>query len=284
MDHFRGDNSPSPRKPRSTRRNTMNTLDQFQHSSPSSNQSPSSYLKKSMPKPMSKKDLFDHVNVDPLLFRVPFGEEGTQSTQETSDSRNAPIKPPIRKSSIDYPETEPARRNRSVDAKSRVHFNRKRIDRNRSELGRHKSRLMKRSVSVEEILAVVATTEIPDTSDKVNYQWRSCDEFNGAGVGAAAARDIDRSFQGSTGSGSRASSTRESHERTRERTRGRSSDTAASRQKNGRNGRASSRSPSVYNRRGILVDVEESPAKKKKPIVLGKESRRNGRNRRGSTQ
>jgi len=270
MDHH------SPAKPRSRRRATM---DYIPTTSPSSNHSPSDHLRKARYKSRSKRDLSDPADDDhshPIPNRVPFGEEGTETTQEESDSYHHQQAPPSRKSSIASRDREPFRRNQSAGDKSKMTTDRRKFGRNRSDLGRQKHRSNNtkkegKSVSVEEIMALVATTRNPEiprrgTSSRVK-RWRSCDQLKGAN----GAECSDNSGDKTSSTHGSSKTNKDSRDRNRER-----SSTSSPREKS----RSRSRRGTLKVRKGKRVDSQ--PEKETSSPELGKGSRRHLKSRRAS--
>jgi len=188
MDHYQH-SSPSGRAKERRRRATM---DHIIGNSPSNNSQLSNspdYPKKSKSirdavKSLSKKDitaelLFTSIGDEerhPLPPPVKFGEEGTDSTQEGSDSyrhtqrttsTNNQSRPPARKSSVASRGRVAPRKSRSggesrlkgEKSKERSHSVRK-MARTRPDLDRQRTRTSHspKKVTVEEILAMVAST------------------------------------------------------------------------------------------------------------------------------
>jgi len=323
MDHYRH-SSPSGRAKERRRRATM---EHIIGNSPSNNLQLSNspdYPKKSKSqrdavKSLTRKDitaelLFTSIGDEerhPFPSPVKFGEEGTDSTQEGSDSfrhtqrttsTNNQSRPPARKSSVASRGRVAPRKSRSggesrlkgEKSKERSHSVRK-MARTRPDLDRQRTRTSHspKKVTVEEILAMVASTPKnlasgSFTPKKDNRRiskvkrMRSSEELKGAnGVG------IDRSAR-SGGSGS----SRDSHERRRSR----STEGSPRKREMSRSRRSQERISMLYKAQkgkrddrqsdreaSSSLSFQDSPVKKNKPTFLGKESRFFN-NRRGSAQ
>jgi len=293
MDH----NSP-PGKPTSRRRATMDHIPN-PTSSPSSNHSPSDHLNKARYKPQSNTEISDFAEDKygiPIPPQNPFGEEGTVTTQELSDSYHHQhptsansIGTPSRKASVSSREREPPRRNRSTGEKSKSFTNRRKLGRNRSDLARQNQRCNPakkedKAVSVEEILALVATTPKPEISRRPASsrpkRWHSCNQLKGAN----SAELSDNSGHKKRSSRSNGKTIRDPRERSRER-----SLTSSPRKKS----RSRSKRSTIKIRKGKRVDVqpeketsslEDNPGKTNNPVLSRKESRRHLKSRRGSNK
>lgn len=272
-------------------------MDHVPVNSPSSNTSPSDHMQIAKYRSHSKRDIFDLAGDEdrnPIPSRVPFGEEGTETTQEGSCSGSFrllhqrttsanPTGTPSRKASISSREREPPRRNRSAGEKSKSFSNRRKLSRNRSDLARQKQRSDHakkedsekkegKCVSVEEILALVATTPKVEisrrpVSDRVK-RWRSSEQLKGAD----SADFSDNS--GHKPKSSKGTKTgKDSRERSRER-----SDGSSSRQKSRSRSRRLTRI-----RKGKRVDAQ--PDKEiSSPEESPRESRRHLKSRRASNK
>jgi len=192
--------------------------------SPSSN-SPSDHQDRAKYKHWSKTDLSapdlaGDEDLNNFPSRIPFGEEGTVSTQEGSSSgsfrqlyqrtiSSNSTGPPSRKSSTSSRDREPLRRNQSAGESSKSFRNQRKLGRNRSDLARQKQRFdhakkEDKSVSVEEILALVATTPKPSRRPvpaRVK-RWRSAEQLKG-GDSAEFSDDDDNKTGSSKGERSR---------------------------------------------------------------------------------
>lgn len=294
------DHKSPPGKPTSRRRATM---DHIPHptSSPSSNHSPSDHLKKE--RFMTRfnaeiPDLAEDKYGIPIPSQNPFGEEGTVTTQELSDSYHhqhpTPANstgPPSRKASVSSRDREPLRRNRSTGEKSKSFTNRRKLGRNRSDLARQNQRCNAakkedKAVSVEEILALVATTPKPEISRRPTSsrpkRWRSSDQLKGAN----SAESSDNSDHKNTSSRSNGKTIKDPRERSRER-----SLTSSPRKRS--TSRSRSRRSTIKIRKGKRVDVqpeketsslEDSLGKTNDPALSRRESRRHLKSRRGSNK
>jgi len=290
MDHFKSE-SPVGRPKYARRRRA--SMDHYAASSPSSNCSPIEN-----PKTKSNRSiaLSSHVGDEgsPFPLRSPYGEDGTETTKDISEGsfsfRNT--KNVSRKSSI--ASRTPPRKTSSNPSKESSHCSRRNTARTRSDLGRQRQRHQKedkgKSVTVEEIFALLASTPnreeisgegtprpLPKTA-----RSRSSDpiERNTGSPHSFRDRRRDRSSERDTPRG-----TSRSKSRSRSRLVQRTPPPPQQQQQQ------QHRSSSLYKIRRVKrvghqpeesFFREESPIKKEKPLVLGKESRRSYRNRRAS--
>lgn len=293
MDHLRS--NASAYRPR--RRNTMDHY----RPSPTSSTSPSD----SGIKPRSRVDavntlssremkLSTHMSdgkASSFSARLPFGEEETETTKDTSDTRE--LSNSFRMSSVDRPlSRKSSTGSRGKSKEKRSHSSRRNVGRNRSDLERqrsssrnreqahHHEQLQDKTVTVAEILALVASTPHPAavSHDVIHSKpssrtrkSRSNDQF-----------DVSSRSAGSINTSSRSSKSSKS--------RGRSADSP--RDKKREKSRSSSRKPLSSNfyrlRKGKRVDhqPEEAPSQKESPGRRkgGKESRNRWGVRRGSAK
>ena len=294
MDHFKIE-SPVGR-PNDARRRRA-SMDHYAVSSPSSNCSPIEN-----PKTKSNRSiaLSSHVGDEgsPFPSRSPFGEEGTVTTKEISEgslsfrnTKNDQIRPLSRKSSI-ASRTPPRKTSSNPNpSKESSHGSRRNTARTRSDLGRQRHRHQKedkdKSVTVGEIFALLASTP-------------NREEISGEG----APRPLPRTARSRSSdpikrnSGNTFSSTISPHS-FRDKRLDRSSQRGTPRGKSRSRSRLVQRTPQEQHHRSSSLykirkskrvghqpeesfSQEESPIKKEKPLVLGKESRRSYRNRRAS--
>jgi len=212
-----------------------------------------------------------------LPGRIPFGEDGTVSTEEESSTTNPPTidtasnNPPSRKSSITSLTKSrgraPPRKSKSGTEGSQRGFSlRRSTARTKSDLGKPRQQRYNqqtqgqsdKSVTVEEILAVLASTP---SSRELNYEDRSNRSLTKGG-----------STSGRSLRSNRSGHRERSHSRSRE---GAPREKSRSKSRTGMRRRASGS--------GRLRKVKRDDRQSKsKPVVTGKESRRNHKGRRAS--
>jgi len=293
MDHFKSDTAQS--RPKERRR--RNTMDHFRPS-PTQSVSPSDDRKKSRSKnnirALSERDmtLSSHVSgKEPSIF-VPFGEEGTETTKGTEESHEMSNsmdrgRPLSRKSSM-----------QKVKSKERRSNSAKRIvGRSRSGLGKERQRsksrqresdlLEDKTVTVEEILAVVASAHKPssrarrsrsNTVDTIDGSSKSggIDISSRSGMFDISSRSGNASLTASSKSDCSGSPTAKNRKKHRSRSRQKDGNSSFSRIRKGKR---------VEHHPDEEPAPEESTNKKKdKPVVIGKESRHRWGSRRGSAR
>lgn len=298
MDHFKPSAAQSRPKERRRRRNTM---DHFRPS-PTQSVSPTDDRKKSRSKSdikaLSNRDmtLSSHVSGnESSIFStpIPFGEEGTETTKGTEESQEVTDadrgRPLSRKASM---EKVKSKERRSNSAKRTVGQSRSGLERERqrSKSRQRQSGLEDKTVTVEEILAVVASAHKPSSRAR-RSRSNTIDTFDASsksgGIDISSRSGMfdisSRSCNASLTTSSKSDFSRDSHspgaknrKKTRSRSRQKNSNSSFGRIRKGKR---------VEHHSGEEPAPEESTNKKKdKPIVVGKESRHRWGGRRGSAR
>ena len=293
MDHFKPSTRPSQPKERTRRRATM---DHFR-ASPTQSISPVEDRKKSRSKSDIKALSDRDTTLSSAIFstRVPFGEEGTETTKGTEDSQDIDRGRPIsRKSSIEKVKSIDRRSN---SAKRKVGRSRSGLkgQRQRSKSRNRQSEVDDKTVTVAEILACVSNARKPrqrrprsDTNDSFDISSRSggqLDVSSNSGYIDISNRSGSIDISNRSGSGNFAQSSQS------DLSRGRNSNScspkATNRKTRSRSQQKGSQSSFNRIRKGKRVEhhpEEPSADKKEQPMVVGKESRNRWGGRRGSTQ
>ncbi len=293
MDHFKPSTAPSQPKERTRRRATMDHY----RPSPTKSISPVEDRKKSRSKSDIKALSDRDMPLSSAIFstRVPFGEEGTETTKGTEDSQDIDRGRPLsRKASIEKVKSIDRRSN---SAKRKVGRSRSGLkgQRQRSNSRNRQSEAVDKTVTVAEILACVSNAHKPrqrrprsNTNDSFDISNRSggqLDVSSRSGNIDISNRSGSIDISSRSGSGNFAQS---SHS---DLSRGRNSNSCSPKATN-RKTRSRSRqkgSQSSFNRirKGKRVEhhPEEPPAEnKEQPVVVGKESRNRWGGRRGSAR
>ncbi len=297
MDHLKSDTTES--RPKERRR--RNTMDHYRPS-PTQSVSPMDERKKSRSKSdikaLSNGDmtLSSHVSgKESSIFstRIPFGEEGTETTKGTEESREMTNpdrgRPLSRKSSMEKVKSKERRSNSSkrIVGRSRSGLER---ERQRSKSRQRQPEREDKTVTVAEILAVVASAHQPssrarrsrsNTIDTIDASSKSggIDISNSSNLFDISSRSGNASLTTSTKSDFSRDSyspTSKNRKKPRSRTRQKDSNTSFNKIRKGKR---------VEHHPGEEASQEESMKKKKdKPVVVGKESRHRWGGRRGSAR